>query len=283
MINERAEFAAYTGKVSYTARNKNDRTWLGRFTFDMLGEFEGMARVLTILARGYMWAEEEPNPERAYRALCAWCSAPARKNDGDDTKKWREKSNFPEYHTEFPELVDSKGCGWLYRHVKNLCRFAKEHPELVDVYAMKNCELLGKDFNRNLRRKLIHYQVPLFSPSTDQAWSLSFDCIIADAQELGPLRSEEPPLTVKEREKLAQYKPAGMPPEMLETLVVYYKANRPEDSDWVVLPVTNFDACFGGSGFSRKYLSKIPQEPIQREKQSYGVSRYKVDLALLSE
>ena len=71
--------------------------------------------------------------------------------------------------------------------------------------------------------------------------------------------------------------------EMLEKLVLYYKANKPEDSDWVVLPVTNFDAYFGGSGFSRKYLSRIPKELVQREKQSYGVSRYRVDLTLLQD
>ena len=36
MINEKEEFACYTGQVCYTAGNKNDRNWLGRFTFDML-------------------------------------------------------------------------------------------------------------------------------------------------------------------------------------------------------------------------------------------------------
>lgn len=65
--------------------------------------------------------------------------------------------------------------------------------------------------------------------------------------------------------------------------ILYYKANKPEDSDWLVLPVTNFDACFGSSSFSRKYLSKIPKKLMQREKQSYGVSRYKVDLDLLQD
>ena len=79
MINEKEEFACYTGQVCYTARNKNDRSWLGRFTFDMLKEFEGMARVLTILARGYLWEQGEPDPDYARRALCAWCSTPERK------------------------------------------------------------------------------------------------------------------------------------------------------------------------------------------------------------
>ena len=44
MINERAEFCAYTGTVSYTASKKSDTTWLGRFTFATILEFEGMAR-----------------------------------------------------------------------------------------------------------------------------------------------------------------------------------------------------------------------------------------------
>ena len=52
MINEWEEFCAYTGTVSYTASRKSDTTWLGRFTFATILEFEGMARILTILARG---------------------------------------------------------------------------------------------------------------------------------------------------------------------------------------------------------------------------------------
>ena len=44
------EFSDYTGTVHYTAVNKQDTTYLGRFTFDTLMDFEGLARVLTILA-----------------------------------------------------------------------------------------------------------------------------------------------------------------------------------------------------------------------------------------
>ena len=51
MINEWEEFCAYTGTVSYTASKKSDTTWLGRFTFATILEFEGMARILTILAK----------------------------------------------------------------------------------------------------------------------------------------------------------------------------------------------------------------------------------------
>ena len=59
MINEREEFCAYTGTVSYTASRKSDTTWLGRFTFATILEFEGMARILTILARGYLFHGED--------------------------------------------------------------------------------------------------------------------------------------------------------------------------------------------------------------------------------
>lgn len=34
MIDERAEFTAYTGAVVYDAQNKQDSSYLGRFTFE---------------------------------------------------------------------------------------------------------------------------------------------------------------------------------------------------------------------------------------------------------
>ena len=52
MLNEWQEFLDYTGSVTYAASGKNDTTYLGRFTFDILLDFEGLARVPTILARG---------------------------------------------------------------------------------------------------------------------------------------------------------------------------------------------------------------------------------------
>lgn len=58
MINEWEEFCAYTGTVSYTASRKSDTTYLGRFTFVTILEFEGMARILTILARGYLFHDK---------------------------------------------------------------------------------------------------------------------------------------------------------------------------------------------------------------------------------
>lgn len=54
MLNEIEEFKAYTTFPAYTARNKFDNTYLGRFTYDTLLEKHGLVRVFTILARGYV-------------------------------------------------------------------------------------------------------------------------------------------------------------------------------------------------------------------------------------
>lgn len=64
-------------------------------------------------------------------------------------------------------------------------------------------------------------------------------------------------------------------------LIAYYAANKPTDevipgSDWVVLPVSNFDAYYGGGTFSRKYLPKIAEPFIEKKPQSYGISKYSV-------
>ena len=68
MLNEIQEFSNYTGEVECRAESKYDSAYLGRFTYDMLLKFEGLSRVLTILARGYLWQGEQPQPDRAYRA-----------------------------------------------------------------------------------------------------------------------------------------------------------------------------------------------------------------------
>ena len=78
-------------------------------------DFEGLARVLTILARGYLWERGEPDPDYARRALCAWCSTPERKNAGDTDQRhrptsaslacyWEErKSEYPKGYSDWSE------------------------------------------------------------------------------------------------------------------------------------------------------------------------------------
>ncbi len=41
------------------------------------------------------------------------------------------------------------------------------------------------------------------------------------------------------------------------------------------LPVANFDAYFGDTSFSKKYLPKIPAEIVERSN-AFGISRYRV-------
>ena len=70
--------------------------------------------------------------------------------------------------------------------------------------------------------------------------------------------------------------PKGLPPEVVCTLIAYYAANKPEDTDWVILPVASFDAYFGTTSFGRKYLRLIPGEILERPDSGFGVCRYRV-------
>lgn len=85
MLNELQEFLDYTGPVTYTGNKSTDTSYMGRFTFKSILEFEGLPRVLTIIARGYMYhgkdsafLEGDPRERLDYvrKALCAWCSVP---------------------------------------------------------------------------------------------------------------------------------------------------------------------------------------------------------------
>lgn len=169
MINEWEEFCAYTGTVSYTASKKSDTTWLGRFTFATILEFEGMARILTILARGYLFHGKDgavisgdPHDwiDYARCALCAWCSVP---EDGKRVqgKEWQFQTDFSELHTEFPELVDADGVGWFLRHVLRAADFMLAHPEKVRSTSLKYAEVIQSKFAAAWRSKVLQYQIPI--------------------------------------------------------------------------------------------------------------------------
>ena len=275
MIDERKEFEAYTGAVRYMAAGKRDKTWVGRFTFDMLLDFEGFARILTIIARGYMFDSGEPDIERARRALCAWCSVPDNEK-ASPRKDWQFDTAFPELHDEFPALVDADGLGWICRHVRSLCAFAREYPDVVAKPDVAACEKLAKGFESEWRRRVVQLQTMIFSPNTRGAWVLHFDDVLADALELGPLRSPSISFSPVLEQRIEDATPKGVPVEVLRTLVGYYVANRQEDTAWVVLPVVNFDAYFG-KNFSHKWLSALPEKVIVREwNKGRGVCRFKV-------
>ena len=172
MINEWVEFCAYTGTVSYTASKKIDTTWLGRFTFATILEFEGMARILTVLARGYLFHGEDgavisgdphDRVDYARRALCAWCSVP---EDGKRVqgKEWQFQTDFSELHTEFPELVDADGVGWFLCHVLRIADFMLTHPEKVRSTSLKYAEVIRSKFAAAWRNKVLQYRPLRFPP-----------------------------------------------------------------------------------------------------------------------
>ena len=102
---------------------------------------------------------------------------------------------------------------------------------------------------------------------------LKIENIIAEALETGPLRKQKVIISDGLKERLHSTVEGKVPDDVLGTLIDYYIANRQEDTDWVVLPVSSFDACFGTS-FGRRWLRLIPETIIERSSQSFGVSRY---------
>ena len=112
MLNEIEEFKAYTGKPVYKCSGKRDLSFLGRFSFEMMKDFTGLSRVLTIIARGYMFRSGAPDEDYARRALCAWCSIPDKKTAAPK-EEWQFRTDFSDLHEEFPELVDKTGKGWF--------------------------------------------------------------------------------------------------------------------------------------------------------------------------
>ena len=268
MLNEMEEFKSYTHFPKYRANSKRDMSFLGRFTFDMLIKHIGLHRVLATVARGYMFESETPDIDRAKGALQAWCSLPTEKKDD-----WKANTNFCELHTEFPDLVDEDGRGWFYHHVHNICDFVESHPDSVSKTTVSKCELLKKGFDKEWEKKVIQFQVPIFSNTTIASWILRFDDILADALELGKLQNKDFSLSDSISEYIKTHvAPSAQPAAAL--LVKYYIANKPIDNDKVVLPVTNFDACFGNGTFSKKWLPKEFDDIITRGPQSNGVSRY---------
>ena len=275
MLNEIEEFCAYTEQPEYICTGKRDLSFLGRFSFEMMLDFIGLNRVLTIIARGYLFRDGEYVYSRidlARRALCAWCSIPDKKN-ASPKEDWQFRTDFRELHKEFPALVDAQGRGWFYRHVHAVERFITRHPELMSKSTLAKAELLRSGFDKAWRDKVRQYQVSRYSPQTKGAWVLRFDDILADALELGKLQDKTVSFSADEKARIAAELPEGLPQEVVETVIAYCIANKPENSEYVVLPVTNFDAYFGNTSFSRKWLNLFPESLLVREKQRFGVCR----------
>ena len=277
MIRERDEFKAYTEMPVYRVKGKRDLSFLGRFTFSMLQEkMEGLGHILTVIARGFLFDGGDPyaNIDKSRRALCAWCSMPEKRQA--KREEWQFGTDFRVLHEEFPTLVTAKGAGWLYRHVHEVIRFTEANPGLISDASKKASVKLKTSFDDNWHNRVIQMQVPIFAPGTRSEWLLRFDDIIADALEAGPLQDHEVELPEQIKQRISRELPKEVPQDVAQMLYAYYIVHKPADSDWVVLPVSNFDAYFGNTNFGRKYLSKIPESFMIRSEQGYGVCRVKM-------
>ena len=242
-------------------------------------DFDGFGRILTVIARGYLFHDRDgalppgsayDRVEHARDALCAWCSVP-------DSKKSSEPPvDFRELSAGFPELVNAQGEGWRYRHVRAVIKFVQKNPEMIDARAQSSCDALSKGFTKQWEKKVRQFQVPIFAPNTKGTWTLRFDDVLADALEAGPLRREEYVLPAETEEAIQSTDLNGVPAEVVEEVARFYLANRREDTDWVVLPVANFDCYYGNTNFGRKWLSRIPEQLMVRSKDMMGVCRVRV-------
>ena len=238
-----------------------------------------VGRILTVIARGYLFHNKDGslsdgNPyervEYARNALCAWCSIPDKNEDEPLT-------NFGVLSSDFPELVNAKGEGWYFRHVQNIVKFIKKNPDAVSEKAKTTTALIAKGFKTEWKKKVRQLQVPIFALNTKAAWALRFDDILADALELGALRTEEYILPPEKENTINALDLCGVPFEVVCDVIAYCEANKPTDTDWVVLPIANFDCYYGNTNFSKKWLSKIPTTILSREV-SNGVSRVKLNI-----
>jgi len=279
LLNEWEEFSAYTAFPEYKADWKDDTGYMGRFTFPMFFKFEGFGRVLTILARGYLFRDGSDGYDRidlARRALMAWCSLSGEKTKkaSDQEDDPRLRVNYGEYAEEFPELVTPEGEGWLIRHVGNIIRFVEANPNAVRKGVWDKVQALKTGFRAQWANKLRQMLIPTFASNTKGAWVLRFDDILADALELGPLQSRDFDLPEETVRRLAELTPDGVPIEVSILLYKYYVANKEDDQDYVLLPQQNFNAFFGNTSFSQKWSAALSKTLIEK-KVLGGVSKYK--------
>ena len=84
------------------------------------------------------------------------------------------------------------------------------------------------------------------------------------------MRREPITLTEEQEQWLADVTPKSVPLNVTRTIFEYYLANKPTDSDWCVLPVTNVEAFLGSSALGKQYMSKIPDGFMAKKKTQYG-------------
>ena len=97
------------------------------------------------------------------------------------------------------------------------------------------------------------------------------------------MRREPIRLTDEQEQWLAKVTPPKVPLRVTRMLLEYYLANKPADSDWCVLPVTNVEAYLGSSALSRMYLRELNDKFIMRKESAGVVGVYKMVLNNITE
>ena len=72
-------------------------------------------------------------------------------------------------------------------------------------------------------------------------------------------------MTEKQKEWLKENTPEEVPLYVAETLLEYYLANKPADSKWCVLPITNIEAYLGSSSLSKSYILLLSGKVLERK------------------
>ena len=289
LVNEIDEFRRFTQFPVYKADNKRDTSYMGRFTFPMLYHKEpnhkkprvmGFQYILTLLARGYLFREGSGGYDRidvARRALLAWCSLPNEPiENAPEPNDPRHKVNYGEFAGEFPELVTPNGDGWLIRHVENIIAFVEANPAAVYKKVPAKVRELKEGFRDMWADQVKHMLIPPFASNTKAVWGLRFSDILADALELGPLQNSDFELSAEEYQQLAERTPEGVPLEVSKLLYKYYQVNKEKYGDYVLLPQQNFNAYFGNTNFSQKWVKVLAETLIEKPDASYGVSKYRM-------
>ena len=194
-------------------------------------------------------------------------------------REYREAHQMPTYEVE--RKIKKQSADELIARNKELEKeLRRKEKELADE--KEKVEILKKSLHIFMQaeewcKKLMQYQASPYSKTTKGAWNCRFDDVVAEAKRLGRLKNKDFDLPAETKKMLEDATPKGVPKYVLPELAKYYIANKQEDSDKVVLPVSNFSAYFGKTSFERKWLKILPEDIIVREEYA-GVCRIRMKM-----
>ena len=279
MMTEWQECMQYLVFPEYECDDPQDHSYMSWFHFGMFKKIIGFQRILTLIARRYLFHTEtgaiapgDPymRIEYARRALLAWCSI-------SSSSKQEPRVYFPELHTEFPKLVNGAGNGWLIRHFRHIVKMVRDDEnEFFNENTHTLIEGLSRGFGTRWVQKVRQFQVPIFQTNTKGAWTLRFDDVLASALDAGPLSDTPVVLPPALMRRLIDMPLSDRMREVTEAVLCYLYANRQPDTEWVLFPVCNFSAQWGTESFEKKWKPKIPKSFVIFETFSGSLTRAKI-------